>query len=381
MKKLTAGILTVMLGLVAADANAAVTSKKYVDDALKATNNALTETINTTKTELTGKIEKVEGDVTNIQGNITTINETLGTITGTGKDGIAAKIAAAVKEEADRAKGAEEKLTTDLATEKTRAEAAEKTLTDNLAAEVTRADTAEKKIAGDLATYQTSNDAAVALKADKSDTYTKKEVDDKDAAVDAHIGTLSDLTTTAKTSAVAAINELDAGVTANATEISKIKAGTALADGAVTEAKIAADAVTTGKIKNGAVTADKIATDAVTTGKIENGAVTADKIATDAVTTDKIKDGAVTSGKLAAVTTAGTGTKMTYNAQGQVTKSEGLTAEDIPTLTADKISNLNKLASAELPASCNQPGANCVLKFNGTTYTWEDIADEYTPAQ
>lgn len=361
MKKLTAGILTVMLGLVAADANAAVTSKQYVDDALKATNTALTETINTTKTELTGRIGTVEGNVTGIQGDISDINATLGTITGEGDGSVAKKIAAAVKAEEDRATAAEKTLTDNLEAEVTRATAAEQKLTDNLTAEASRADTAEKKIAKDLSDYQTSNDAAVALKADKSDTYTKKEVDDKDKAVDAHIGTLTTLTTTAKTSAVAAINELDTGVKANAAAITNIKAGTALDDGAVTEAKIAADAVTTGKIKNGAVTADKIAT--------------------DAVTTDKIKDGAVTSGKLAAVTTAGTGTKITYNAQGQVTNSEALTPADIPTLTADKISNLNKLASAKLPESCNKEGADCVLKFNGTTYTWEDIADTYTAAQ
>ena len=327
-----------MLGLVAADANAAVTSKKYVDDALAATNTALTGTINTTKTELTEKITAVEG-------NVTTINQKLD---GDGEGSVAKKIAAAVQTETERAQGE------------------------------------EGKIAKDLADYKTSNAGALANKADKSDTYTKKEVDDKDTALQGKIGTLTDLTTTAKTSAVEAINELD-------TAIDNIKAGTALADGAVTTNKIANtavtadkianDAVTTDKIANTAVTEGKIAADAVTTGKIKDGAVTADKIAADAVTTDKIKDGAVTSGKLAAVTTAGTGTKITYNAQGQVTKSEGLTAEDIPTLTAEKISNLNKLASAELPASCNQEGADCVLKFNGTTYTWEDIADTYTPAQ
>ena len=342
MKKLTAGILTVMLGLVAADANAAVTSKKYVDDALKATNTALTETINTTKTELTGRIETVEGDVDTIEGNISNINTTLENITGNGADGIANKIATAVKTETDRAT------------------AAEKTLTDNLAAEVTRADTAEKKIAKDLSDYQTSNNAALANKADKSDTYTKEEVDDKDAAVDAHIGTLTTLTTNKKGSAVEAINELDTGVKANAAEITNIKAGTALADGAVTEAKIAAGAVTTDKIANTAVTADKIATDAVTTGKIENGAVTADKIGTGAVTTDKIAD-------VAGLTAMDGATKVSVNAKGQITKAEKAVLQDL----------------TNVPTACTQAGAECVLKYNPTSkgFAWEDIADTYTPAQ
>lgn len=53
MKKLTAGIFTVMLGLVAVDANAAITSKKYVDDKFTATTTELTTAIATAKSEAT----------------------------------------------------------------------------------------------------------------------------------------------------------------------------------------------------------------------------------------------------------------------------------------------------------------------------------------
>lgn len=80
-------------------------------------------------------------------------------------------------------------------------------------------------------------------------------------------------------------------------------------DDAVTQDKIADDAVGTDQIEDDAVTQDKIADDAVgtdqladnavVTGKILNGAVTEDKIANDAVTTGKIANGAVTSPKLA----------------------------------------------------------------------------------
>ena len=270
MKKLTAGVFTVMLGLVAANADAAVTSKKYVDDAISGVNASIT----TTKNELTQQIENVtnlvEGDA-----------ETEGSI--------ASQIAAAVTESKDYT------------------------------------DTEVGKV----------NDALTQEIADRKSA---------DSAIEGTIGTLTDLTTTDKTNTVAAINEL---VTANKAQDDKIDANTTAID----------------EIKSGAALTD--------------GAVTTDKIDNGAVTTDKIENGAVTTEKLADVTTAGTGTKVTYNAKGQITGSEALTAADIPTLTADKISNLNKLASATLPESCNQPGADCVLKFNGTDYTWEDIADTY----
>jgi len=71
-------------------------------------------------------------------------------------------------------------------------------------------------------------------------------------------------------------------------------------EGGVAEAALAANAVTTTKIKDGNVTAAKLATDAVETAKIKNGNVTAAKLATDAVETAKIKNGNVTLAKLSA---------------------------------------------------------------------------------
>ena len=61
-----------------------------------------------------------------------------------------------------------------------------------------------------------------------------------------------------------------------------------LADGAVTAAKLATDAVETAKIKDVNVTAAKLATDAVETAKIDALAVTTAKIAADAVDKDKL---------------------------------------------------------------------------------------------
>lgn len=71
-----------------------------------------------------------------------------------------------------------------------------------------------------------------------------------------------------------------------------------LAAGAVTAGKIAQNAVTADTIVSGAVTTDKLAAESVTANKILSGAVTAEKIAADAVTADKIKAGAITTAKV-----------------------------------------------------------------------------------
>ena len=70
------------------------------------------------------------------------------------------------------------------------------------------------------------------------------------------------------------------------------------ADGSITAAKLANDAVTTDKLVNGAVTTDKLGSGAVTTNKLDGGAVTANKLGNSAVTTGKIAFGAITPAKL-----------------------------------------------------------------------------------
>ncbi len=62
----------------------------------------------------------------------------------------------------------------------------------------------------------------------------------------------------------------------------------AIGAGAVVNAKLAADAVTSDKIKNGEVKADDIASAAVVNAKIADGAVTTEKIATDTITFDDL---------------------------------------------------------------------------------------------
>lgn len=93
MKKLTTGIFTVLLGMVAVEANAAVTSKAYVDnkfDAVKATADANTTSITTLQTTVAGKADTsvtdglttrltaAEGDIDGLQGTVG--NETAGLV-------------------------------------------------------------------------------------------------------------------------------------------------------------------------------------------------------------------------------------------------------------------------------------------------------------
>ena len=76
-------------------------------------------------------------------------------------------------------------------------------------------------------------------------------------------------------------------------------AGTELADGTVTSAKITDGAIVTADLANDAVTSAKLADGTIATVDLAANAVTATQIAADAVTTAKIQDAAVTAAKLA----------------------------------------------------------------------------------
>lgn len=76
--------------------------------------------------------------------------------------------------------------------------------------------------------------------------------------------------------------------------------GDVIAAGAIVEAKLGVDAVTSAKIADNAVNTDQIAADAIVANKIASNAVTANKITADAITADKIATNAVTSAKITA---------------------------------------------------------------------------------
>jgi hypothetical protein len=73
-----------------------------------------------------------------------------------------------------------------------------------------------------------------------------------------------------------------------------------IATDAVNQDSIAANAVTATQIVSGTITASEIASNAITTAKIAAGQINADKIASNAITAVKIEAGAIVAGKLAA---------------------------------------------------------------------------------
>jgi len=90
------------------------------------------------------------------------------------------------------------------------------------------------------------------------------------------------------------------------------------ADGSITEAKLASNAVTTAKIAAGAVAEADIADSAITTAKIAAGAVVEADIADGAVTTNKLSNSGVTAN------TYGSGSAIpviTVDAKGRITSA------------------------------------------------------------
>lgn len=107
-----------------------------------------------------------------------------------------------------------------------------------------------------------------------------------------------------------------------------------IADATITSAKIKDAAIDSAKIADAAIVTAKINDAAITTAKINDAAITTAKINTAAITSAKIEDAAITTAKIADATI--TNAKIT----GQ------LTAGQIPSLTASKITDLSTIATS-----------------------------------
>lgn len=84
-----------------------------------------------------------------------------------------------IDKEAATARAAETKLGNDIATEKNRAQSAEQTISTNLQNEIDRSTQKEEELDNKITNHTAATNTALALKADKSDTYTKAQVDAK----------------------------------------------------------------------------------------------------------------------------------------------------------------------------------------------------------
>tara|TARA_R100000951_G_scaffold69571_2_gene58550 strand:- start:1677 stop:3005 length:1329 start_codon:yes stop_codon:yes gene_type:complete len=154
-----------------------------------------------------------------------------------------------------------------------------------------------------------------------------------------------------------------------------------IADGSVTTAKIADDAVTANKLApdvsftpaDGSITAAKLANNAVTTAKLANNAVTTAKLADANVTTAKLANNAVTTAKLADanVTTA----KLANNAvttakvaNGSITPAK-LDTSYLPLAGGTMSGNITFANTQTFPSSGGGSGfiSNSSATFTGTT--------------
>lgn len=179
-----------------------------------------------------------------------------------------------------------------------------------------------------------------------------------------------------ETSAIVNATTLTGAINELSTAVKKVSGG---------ELTLGADAVSTGNILNGAVTEVKLDTNLAQ--KINNKAdSTSVYTKTDADSTFATKSEAQAASTAAAAAdaaaqaaqatadkavvantaiTAGTGTKITYDAKGLVTGSAGLEAGDIPTLSIEKISGLQdaldaKQATLTIDTALNADSTNAV---------------------
>ena len=163
--------------------------------------------------------------------------------------------------------------------------------------------------------------------------------------------------------------------------------GDVIAAGAIVEAKLGVDAVTNAKIADNAVNTAQIVADAISTAKIATGAITATELGTDAVTNAKLADNAVQTAQLA--DNAITSTKITDNAitSGKIVANAITTAKiNAGAVVANSISS-NAITAVKIAAdaiTASKVAANAIVADNITANAITSskiIADAITSAK
>jgi len=143
--------------------------------------------------------------------------------------------------------------------------------------------------------------------------------------------------------------------------------GDVIAAGAIVEAKLGVDAVTNAKIADNAVNTAQIVASAISEAKIATGAITNTKLGTDAVTNAKLADNAVQTANLAA--NAITSTKISDNAitTAKITANAITTAKiNAGAVTADTIAS-NAITAVKIAAdavTADKVAANAIVADN-----------------
>lgn len=310
MKKLTAGILTVMLGIVAANsADASIASKGYVDAQVKTS--VSNETFNTFKTENTANIADAKK---------------AGTDASDALNAYQASNDAAVAKKADT-----ETVNTELSKKQNTLTAADfvKDGTGNVVTAVTVG--ADGKIK-----YSTASVA------------TSEELGNLQTTVAGHTTKLDTLTGTAETDGSVAKSIADA-----------LKDYTTTAD-MNTKLEAKADKTTIGTVPEGKTVVTMIE-EAKTSATYDDTAL---KGRVDTIEKSAAYTSGITAAGVAQIETNTTGVADNKAAVAAVTKD----LADNYTKTAD----LGTLAKAA-PGECAEPTKKCALVFDGTNYTWEVI--------
>ena len=297
---------------------------------LKQTADTLSSTISSNQTTQNGINQTVSTNISNLQQTATGLSSTVQTLTGTTIPGLAA---------ADTA------LSNRITTNATNITQASNSITA-VVTELSKTDPSQVNYAA-IAALSSGIDLCV------------KDTDLTGAEIVNRINIQPQVTT---------IDGKFLHVTGNTVFDNSVIVGSAIASGAVTEAKLGSSAVTAGKIASNAVTEAKVATGAVTAVKIGDGAVIAAKIASNAVTAAKIAANAVTTDKLnASAVTAG---KIAAGA---------ITAEKIATnaVTAEKIQAASiiadKIASNAVTTDKIYAGSVTAVKIAANAVTAEKI--------
>lgn len=331
MRKLTAGIFSVILGLCAVgSADAAVVSTGYLEQQMGLKQDVLKTTVagNITINE-NDEIGAVTGGIGEGLTNLVTggtVHDALEakanaadvtgvTFNGTeyldgqvGLKAAAIKLDAQVKANADTiavldtagggegVKGLIDDVNANTAaiTKLNETAATVGSVANSIEAAVEALDASDAAVAGQFVTAVAETDGVITVTRAplvESDipTLSISKVDGLQTALD---NLKSDLTLTGQENVIS-ITDGVIGIMNNAISESMIQSD------AVTESKIADGAVTANKIADGAVGQGKIAAKAVMAGNIDDAAVNAAALASDAVTEEKIADGNVTADKLA----------------------------------------------------------------------------------
>lgn len=365
MKKLTAGILTVMLGIVAANsADASIASKGYVDAQVKTS--VSNETFNTFKTENTAAIEAAKQAGTDA-------SDALNAYKTTASDTFATKTA----------------LSDGLATKQNTLTAADfvKDGTGNVVTSVTVGDDGKIK-------YTTESVATSAELGNLQTTVTGHTT-----ALDKLNGTAETEGSIAKSIADAISGEVTRADAAYATAAQGAKADTAVQPAAIADMETKTNATATYATKTALETVD---------GKFANYTTTENMNTALGAKADKSTIGTVPEGKTVVTMIEEAKTSATYDdtaLKGRVETIEksaaytsGITAAGVAQIETNKTgvasnktaveavakdladnytktANLSDLAKATIPATCTDPNAanGCALILKNGVYSWEVV--------